>query len=496
MLLSLSRRLLALLLALGVLGFSPVSAYDSDYEEEEQEVRKSKKKSKKKKKKQKDEDDYWDEDSWEDDEVEPVVKKKKKKKSKKKKSKKKKKKSEEEDSWDDWDSWDEDDADGGKSSDDEEDEDFFADDEPEPVKPRKVVKTAMGNGAKNADEPRKAEPPKPVAQPKPQPEPKPVAQPKPQPGPKHADPRQECVRKLIAGSSDMDYVELRAVHPGWQSTLRVCKDHELLVNLNHSRDVATVLVLTERELRVKWDNWGEERFLRQADNSYMLDSMVKRSGSSLSRKASRAAKRLRSRKAVPWEEYGWTGWIMDYISGNEPPLTYKTFKLVNEQMDCKVRFSEEEKVLVRMDGGHEPAVVLGYTGVKLHVRWESGAVETYRRMEDGSYRKIDDERVARQLLDPNISTREKSEDDWFQIWWRDITNEEKPLTYVNVEMKKGNVEYRPRLSMDNLVLIQLPPHQGWAKVIKFDRRQLIIRWNGVTEELYERDDENVYHFVK
>lgn len=448
-----------MMLALAVLGSMSVFAYDSDYEDDETKVRKS---IKKKSGKQRDnadywsDDDYWDEASWEDDEVEPVVKKKKKAKSKKKKS-------EAEDSWDNWDSWDEDDE-----------IDFFSDDTSKSVKSKVLTDKVQ----KREPDTRKSERPKPVAEPKP------------------LNPREECVRKLIAGSPDIDYIVLQIVHPDWQNSVRVCKEHAVLVHMNHWRDVATVLKLTERELRVKWDKWGEERFLRQSDNRYMLDSMVKRSVSSLSRKATRAAKRLRSRKAIPWEEYGWIGWIMDYIRGNEPPLIYKTFRLVNENMDCKVRFSEEEKVLVKMDKSHEPAAVLGYTGVKLHVRWESGAVETYRRLEDGSYRKIDDERVARQLLDSNISTREKAEDDWFQIWWRDIMNEEKPLTYVNLELKKDNVEYRSRLSKDNLVLIQLPPHKGWAKVIKFDRRQLIIRWNGVTEELYERDDENVYHFVK
>ena len=186
---------------------------------------------------------------------------------------------------------------------------------------------------------------------------------------------------------------------------------------------------------------------------------------------------------------------MDYICGNEPPLTYETFRLVSEGMDAQVRFAETEKVLVRMDGEHAAGAVLDYTGVKLHVRWEDGSVETFKRLEDGSYRRIDDERVAYQLLDPDKAQREKAEDDWFQIWWRDVTDEEKPLSYVTVEMQKGKDTYHPRISMDNRVLMQTPPHQGWAKVIKYDRKQLIIRWNGQREELYERSGDNVYYFV-
>lgn len=474
--LSLSRRFLAYLLAFGLLTAVPATAYDSDYADEKQEVNKSKKN--KKKKKAKTEEDYWDEDSWDDDEVEPVTKKKKKKK-KKKASKKKKAKTKKQDDDDSWDSWDDDDDADKVSADDA--EDFFSDDEPPRTIPHEseLDKTAMGGARKKQDSVKQEPTPRTT---------QPIAPPR--------DPRAECVELLRHNPAAVEHVEFVVIHPDWKSRVRVNKEHRVLLALHLSKGKATVLELNERELRVKWDDWGEELFLRQPDNTYMLDSMVKRSGKELSRKAKRTAARLRSRKAVAWDDYGWTGWLLDYISGNEQPLTYETFRMVRENMDCKVRFSEDEKVLVKMTGDHEAASVLAYTGVKLHVRWESGQVETYKRLEDGSYRKIDDERVARQLLDPDKCVREKSEDDWFVIWWRDFMNEEKPLSYVNVEMRKGKQEYRPRLSMDNRLLVQTPPHKGWAKVIKYDRKQLIIRWDGVREELYERDDENAYHYVK
>ncbi len=472
MLLSFTRRFLALLLAAGVLAVAPVSAYDSDYEDEEQEVKKSRKKKKKKKSKKKSEEDYWDEDTWEDDEVEPVVKKKKSRKKSKKKAGKAKKESrdDEEDSWDDVDT-------ESESVTAEDEEDFFS--EPTPAEEVKVEpkKTAMGRTLQ----------PAPLNKPTPTTKAEQTSK---------RDPRAECIAMLNSGSSEVDYVEFEVVHPSWTAPVRVNKEHHVLVAIKAYRDSATVLELTERELRIKWDKWGEERFLRQANGSYMHESLVKRGGEEMSRKAKRVATRLLGRKAVAWEDYGWTGRIMDYICGNEPPLTYEIFRMVSGAMDTKVRFSEAEKVLVRTDEGHVAATVLDYTGVKLHVRWESGEVETYKRLEDGSYRKIDDERVAQQLLDPDKSSREKSEDDWFQIWWRDVMDEEKPLTYVTVEMKKGSETYRPRISMDNRVLMQMAPHSGWAKVIQYDRKQLIIRWNGTREELYERGGDNVYYYVR
>lgn len=482
MLLSLSRRLLAFILALGLLAAAPVSAYDSDYDEEEQEVKKprKKKKGKKKSKKKQSEDDYWDEDSWDDDEVEPVKKKKgKKKKGKKGKNKKKSRKAEEDE--DSWDSWDGEDGDSDEVSADDA-EDFFADDDPQPAPPESAVqKTALGGAVV------RQETPKPAPQ---------VQQPKPQPRPavtSGPSSRGDCLRMLREGS--IDYVEFKVIHPHWTSPVRISREHRVMLALNLRQGAATVLELTERELHVKWDDFPEDRFLRQADGSYKQAAVVKRGGEAMTRKARRVATRLRSRKAVPWEEYGWSGWFMDWIFGDEPPLTYKTLRLVNERMDCKARFSEDEMVLVKMGDGNQAGMVLGYTGVKLHVRWEDGSVVTFKRLEDGSYRKMDDELVARQLLDPNKCEREKSEDNWFQNWWRDVMNEEKPLSYVSVEMKKGKEEYHPRISMDNHVLQQTPPHKGWAKVVKFDRKQLIIRWNGSQEELYERGNDNVYYHV-
>lgn len=480
MLLSLSRRLLTMLLALGILTAAPAAAYDSDYDDDEQSVRKSKKKKKKsrKKKKKEDEDNYWDEASWEDDEVKPLAKNKKKK--KKAKSPKKKKAEEESEDDDDWD--DSDDSDSQKIT-SEDEEDFFGSEDdtpspaPAPAPAPAAAKTAMGStlGA-SAPPPQKPEEPAPAA---------------PQ-----RDERSEWINAIRSYSADVEFGELKLIHPSWTAHVRFNTKLRTLVTMKARMDAGTILELSERALRVKWDEWGEEVFLRQADNSYMQSTLVKRSGFELSRKAKRAAARLRSKKAVPWEEYGWTGRLMDFITGNEPPLTYKTFQLVNADMDCAVRFSEEEKVLVKIGGNHEPAAVLDYTGVKLHVRWENGHVETYKRQEDGTYRKIDDERIARLLLDPDKCVREKSQDDWFQIWWRDVTNEEKPLCYVNVEMKKGNEEYHPRISMDNRILTQTPPHSGWAKVVQFNRKELIIRWNGTDEELYELGDDNVYYLAK
>lgn len=540
---SLSRRLLALLIACGILLSVPATAYDSDWDDDDTE-KKSSTKKKKKKSKKKDDEDYWDDDSWDE---EPVSKKKKK--SKKKKSKKKGKKKSSDDDWDD-----DNDSDGITE---EDEEDFFSD-EPSSAPAVEVKRTALGTSTQTVS-PKKADNNQPrnraeciqrlkndlsnVEHSKVRlrhshwsndayvnkehkvllnmnnfrdtatvitftdqelrvkwdryGEERFLCQPD---GIYALDSiatvkgsRGDCVHRMINNPGSISYVELMVKHPEWHNTVRINMEQRVLVNMNQYKDTATVISLTERELRVKWDGAGEERFLRQPDNTYMLNTLVANSNVNEDRKTARVASRLMSRKAIPWEEYGWSGKILDYITGNEPPLTYKTFRLISPSMNSKVRFAEKEMVLVKLEEDKCAAKVLNYTGVKMSVRWPSGHVATFKRFEENTYRKIDEERIAKQILDNTLATRQKSEDDWFQIWWRDVMDEEKPLSYVTIELKNGQETSHPRICMDNRLLVHTAPHQGWATVVQFNRNKLIIRWYNRNEEIYERGDDNIYH---
>lgn len=308
--------------------------------------------------------------------------------------------------------------------------------------------------------------------------------------------RAQCIYTLRKDPASIEHEELTIVHRTGTSKGLISQKHRVLLTRTLEHNVATVLSMTAHELRVKWDGGEEETFLKQGNATYMLASMVRTGAEGIDPRVQRVANQLYSRKAVAWEDYGWINWLIDTICGNEKPLTYETFKLENNDKECKVRFSEEERTIVCMSGDHEAAEVLGYTGVKLHIQWASGAVESYKRQDDGTYRIIDDARVARQIVNSRNCVHEKAEDDWFIIWWRDFMNEEKQLAYINVDIRKEKKTYRARLCRDNRVLVLPPPHEGWAKVVRYDLRRLVIRWDGTKEELFERSGDNVYHFVK
>lgn len=424
------------------------------------------------------------------DDAPSAKKSKKKKKNKKKKKKSRKKRDKEEDYWSGTE-WDTDDADSS-DADDADDEDtvtkadvdaFFsgADDKPEPV----VDKRPSRGSAGEAPAPRIVAEQAPAV--------KPVVQPGPVPPAPVVSPRDECVKKMLSRPGEVAHTDVEVQHQVWSGRLRINTEQKVLVRLNGRKDVATVLKFDDKELRVKWDLWSEEVYYRQSDGRYVQDAVIdKRVGDEMARRASRVGKRLRSRKAVNWEDYGWTGSLMDWVLGNKPPLTYKVLKLTNERGSFRVRFSEDEMVLAKMGEGNQSAVVLEYTGMKLHVRWENGSTASFKRQKDGSYRKIDDWALARRLREGDDVVREKSEDDWFTVWWRDVMDEEKPLSYKEIRMQIGGTECEPRLSMDNRLLVMIPPQNGWAKVVKINRFQLHIRWHDKQDEIFQRDEDKVY----
>ena len=310
--------------------------------------------------------------------------------------------------------------------------------------------------------------------------------------------RESCVRQMLHEPHKIPHKEVKLRHKIWRGTARINEQFMVMVRTSGKQDVAKVIVFNDKELTVKWDAWDEEHFIRQSDGSYASSELlIEQANSEMSRKARRAAKRLRSRKAVSSEDYGWFDRLIDFLTGTKPPLVYDTLTLNRNNERFKVRFSEEENVLASMAPDEAAGYVLDYTGVKLHIRWENGSIESYRRTKTGAYRMVDDWEIARKLREKDGSViREKSKDDWFQIWWRDINDEEKPLSYTNVRVINGLDDSEPRVSMDNRILVHTPPKNGWAKVLQYDHRKLHIRWHNKREEIYERGEHGAYYRAK
>ncbi len=311
-------------------------------------------------------------------------------------------------------------------------------------------------------------------------------------------PRDICIRQMLHEPHTIKHETVGLQHPDWSGHARINTEHKVLVRITGRRDSGNVIVFNDRELTIDWDEWEEEHFIRQPNGDYVSDQILaKNANDPAIRRAKRVANRLRSKKAVSSSNYGWVDRLLDYITGNTPPMVYKVLALNNKSGRFTVRFCEQEMVVSRTKNSEAAGVVLDYTGVKLHIRWEDGTVETYKRTKTGGYRIVDDWEIARQLRDDNnTAVQEDSEEGEFMAWWRDVCNEEKPLSYTQVRMLSGGIDAEPRVCMDNRILVYPLPHNSWAKVIKFTPHKLHIRWHNKKDEIFERVDDYIYRPAK
>lgn len=310
--------------------------------------------------------------------------------------------------------------------------------------------------------------------------------------------RDACIKSMLQQPHTVQHETVALRHPVWSGRARINTEHMVLVRIDGRRDAGDVIVFNERELTIDWDKWDEEHFIRQPNGDYVSDQILTSHASDKAiRRAKRIATRMRSKKAVASSNYGWIDRLLDFITGSTPPMVYQVISLTNKSGRFTVRFCEEKMVVARTRKSEAAGVVLGYTGVKLHIRWEDGTVETYKRTKTGGYRLVDDWTIARLLRDDNsTAAQEASEDGAFVTWWRNLRNEEKPLSYTHVRLQSGGVDVEPRISMDNRILVYPRPHNSWAKVVEFTPRKLHLRWHNKNDEIFERTDDYIYRPVK
>ena len=300
--------------------------------------------------------------------------------------------------------------------------------------------------------------------------------------------RAECVELLRTYPWAIEYAELQLVHEHWRGPVRVNAEYRVLVSMTGLKSVATVLRLSEQELRVKWDDFGEESFYLQKDGTYLHENQARRQAGSL-------GSRVRSSVAgaVAEESYGWTDRVVDAVLFHDAPLTYKTLQLVSPVQSVEVHLVEEQKTLTTTGEKPLAAVVLDYTGDKLHLRWETGWVESYARAEDGSYHKMNDTQVARWLRDPKLPA--VAEASWLAQIWNRVVDEDAPL-YVPLKLKQAGKTVECRLSMEHRLLVNMEPASGWAKVVSYDSGRLLLRWHDMLDESYVLGVDGVFVPVK
>ena len=292
--------------------------------------------------------------------------------------------------------------------------------------------------------------------------------------------RAECVDMLKSYPWAIEHTELKLVHEHWRGGVRVNAAYRVLVSLTGLQSVATVLSMSDQELRVKWDAFGEECFMRRADGAYVH---VKQGSAQMERmrhKVRRAAA-VAGAEAVSESEYGWTDKVVDTVLFQDAPVMYETVKLVSPVMECEARLVADKGTLTTQETVPQAAEVLDYTGQKLHIRWETGWVESYNRADDGSYQKVNDTLLARYLQESELPATGQAS--WFSRLWNWVAADDS-LLYETIQLKLAGQVAEVRLSMVNRLLVNMEPGGGWAKVVSRDAQRLVVRWHDMRDETF------------
>lgn len=170
----------------------------------------------------------------------------------------------------------------------------------------------------------------------------------------NADSARKLLREYRPGIA---YRELQCVGTGWSDTLRVSTEFNVAARCTYARDTAAVLKLTDEQITLKWDRWGDETFTRRSDNKYYSDKLP-------------MAQRDRVRRQ---------------LRENSPLLRITRLQLVHPYWSDTLKVSEQHKTAMRAGGSRDAADVLHYTPDSITLKWDKYGTEVYERRSDGRY---------------------------------------------------------------------------------------------------------------
>ena len=156
----------------------------------------------------------------------------------------------------------------------------------------------------------------------------------------------------------INYTTLQLAGNGWQDTLRISRDFMVAARASYAQDTARVLSINDQRIRLKWDRWGEEVFVRQEDGIFHKYSAEQEE-----------AERIRN-----------------CIRANDPSIRVKPYTFTSRHWQDTVLISFMHKVAVRSGGAKDAATVVRYDQNSITLKWDRWKEDTFVRQPDGTYR--------------------------------------------------------------------------------------------------------------
>lgn len=169
----------------------------------------------------------------------------------------------------------------------------------------------------------------------------------------------ETARQELKGyRPTIAFNEISVVGDSWQDRLRISSEFMVAARSGSSRDTARVLLFDNNRLVLKWDRWGEESFIRQADGKFHKDNSKLIEGERIRNQIRERSHEIRTKKL----RFAGPGW-QDTVS-----------------------ISFEHKVAVRNGGSKDAATVVRFDKNSITLKWDKYGEETFIRQPDGLFK--------------------------------------------------------------------------------------------------------------
>ena len=158
----------------------------------------------------------------------------------------------------------------------------------------------------------------------------------------------------------INFHEISVAGDSWQDRLRISPEFMVAARTSGSQDTARVQMFDNNRLVLKWDRWGEESFIRQADGKYHKDKTSLIEGERIRNLMRQGSSEIRTRKL----RFAGPGW------------------------QDTVLISFEHKIAVRCGGRQDAATLVRFSKNSYTLKWDKYGEETFIRQADGSFKAV------------------------------------------------------------------------------------------------------------
>ena len=347
----------------------------------------------------------------------------------------------------------------------------------------------------------------------------------------HPD-KEEIKKSLQNPYSEEEFETVQFVTPDWSGSVRISEKAMVLARSSGNTDTANILSMGPDRIKFKWDRWGYGYVVRKADGRYYEtfdesfyhdfkknpakvphiyvdfvneeekgarlymhpdyeyavrgDNMVGGRILSVRRGYNGASIRIKWDKGEESTFVNVHGKMhiltaasaKKVLTSYNPPISFKEVVLVGQGWQDNLRISTDFMVAARCCGTQDTAQVHQFDERRITLKWDRWSEESFIRQADGKYYKDSSSQPEAQFI-------------------RDQIREGTPAVSVKNYQFEGN-EWRDTVTISFMhkVAVRKGGRKDAAKVIRFNKGKITLKWDDYGEETFERQSDGVYRIAR